>query len=702
MKTEKKDIFWRVILVYTFILLAAVGIIVKVVIIQFHEGKMWKERIVEERIRYDSVEAIRGNIYDCNGNVLASSIPLFDLRMDVASTEISDRLFEEQVDSLAYCLSNLFKDKSKREYAQALRQERRAGNRYYLIQRKVTYDEVSQLRKFPLFRLGPYRGGMILEERSQREMPFKLLAARTIGYQSGDGKVFVGLEGAYSKELQGVGGKRLVRKIANDVWVPVDEEYEIQPQNGHDLIAAIDINIQDVAEHALLEQLLAHNADHGCAVLMEVSTGYIRAIANLGKTGDSTYDEIYNYAVGESSEPGSTFKLASLMVALEDKKVRLTDNVVTGDGTVTFHGRTMRDVHPIGNGTITVREAFEQSSNVGISKIIVNAYQQDPRQFTEHLCQIGLQRKLNLDISGEGLPLIKSPEDSTWSKVTLPWMSTGYEVLITPLQLLTLYNAVANNGVMVKPQFVEEIRHSGKTVKAITPEVLNPAVCSPETIHQLQLLLEGVVENGTAQNVRNPVYKIAGKTGTAQIATAGEGYDKQNYKASFVGYFPADNPQYSCIVVIFKPNKGIYYGSQIAAPVFKDVADKVYAINPDIHYSVLPPADTTFLPDTARSEFSDLVEICQSLRLIPPPPVKQSPWIMLSRKDQHLVYEEVILSDTAVPDMTGMGARDAIFLLESIGLKPQIMGKGKVSSQSPAPGSPLIKGEWVILTLRSS
>jgi cell division protein FtsI (penicillin-binding protein 3) len=499
-----------------------------------------------------------------------------------------------------------------------------------------------------------------------------------------------------------VGGRRLVKKIANDVWVPVDEEFDIQPQQGYDLITTIDINLQDVAEFALLNQLAENDADHGCVILMEVKTGYIRAIANLGKNEEGSYEEDYNYAIGESSEPGSTFKLATLMAALEDKKVKLSDYVTTGNGVVTYHNRTMRDVHPIGTGIITVREAFEHSSNVGISKVIMDAYKNDPGQFTDRLYQFGLQNKLNIDIAGEGSPLIKNPEDSTWSKVTLPWMSTGYEVLLTPLQILTFYNSVANNGVMVKPQFVEEIRHSGMTVRSFDPAVINPAVCSQSTIKQLQQLLEGVVENGTAQNVKNPVYKIAGKTGTAQIMVEGVGYDKNNYKATFVGYFPADNPQYSCIVMIFKPNKGIYYGSQIAAPVFKEIADKVYATSPEIQFSVNPPRDTLFLPDTTRGAFADLVAICQTLGLTPPPPVKQSPWIQLSRKEEHLSFEEVILNDTAVPDLTGLGARDAIYLLESIGLRPQIQGKGKVSSQTPAPGSPLIKGEYVILTLSAS
>jgi cell division protein FtsI (penicillin-binding protein 3) len=702
MSDRKKDILWRVILVYAFIFLVAMAIIAKVIIIQFPQGKEWKEKATEEKIRFETVEAQRGNIYDCRGNLLASSIPIFDLRMDAASTEISDDYFYARVDSLAWYLSDLFRDRTKFEYLKELKQARESGNRYFLVKRKITYEELNKVRHFPIFELGRYGGGLIAEEFSRREMPFDVLASRTIGYHSEEAKAYVGLEGAFNKQLQGIGGQRLVKKIASGLWVPVSEEYDLEPQHGDDLITTLDVVLQDVAEHALLKQLTEQEAEHGCAVLMEVRTGEIKAIANLGRNAEGTYEEDYNYAIGERAEPGSVFKLASMMVILNDQKIKTTDKVFTGNGTAQYANRTMRDVHPIGDGYITVREAFEHSSNVGISKIIWNTYQGNPKQYTDGLYAIGLNKTLGIEIAGEAPPIIKNPQSSSWSKVTLPWMSVGYELKLTPLQVLTLYNAVANNGKMVRPAFVREIRRSGQTIQRFEPVVLNPAVCSQATIRELRSLLEGVVENGTGKSLSDARYKIAGKTGTAQIAENDSGYNKKNYKATFVGYFPAEDPVYSCIVVVTNPSKGIYYGSQIAAPVFREIADKVYAIRLDIQTRTEMPKDTVMLPDTARGFQPDLNLIYQMLGQRVTPAGFDTAWAIAVRDKDHLHYRGIAINDTVVPDIRGMGAKDAIYLVERLGMKPQVMGKGKVSSQTPAPGLPLHKGDWIILTLSPS
>ncbi len=699
MSTIKKDILWRVILLYALVFIIAMAIVAKVIVIQFPQGKEWKEKAIEEKVRFESVEAQRGNIYDCQGNILASSIPIFDLRMDAASTEISDDYFYAHVDSLAWHLSDLFGDRTRFEYLKELKNARETGNRYYLIKRKVTYNELNKVRHFPIFRLGRYGGGLIVEEHSRREMPFELLACRTIGYQSEEARVYVGLEGAYNEQLQGTGGQRLIKKIASGIWVPVSEEYDLEPQHGDDIITTLDVVLQDVTENALLKQLTEQEAEHGCAVLMEVKTGQVKAIANLGRNEKGDYEEDFNYAIGDGAEPGSVFKLASMIAVLDEKKVKITDRVYTGNGSIQYANRTMRDVHPIGDGYITVREAFEHSSNVGISKIVWDAYQLNPKQYTDKLYTIGLNKKLGIELAGEASPVIKNPGFTSWSRVTLPWMSVGYEVQVTPLQILTLYNAVANDGKMVRPSFVKEIRRSGQTVRSFAPVVLNPAICSPETIRDLKSLLEGVVENGTGKSLSDAPYKIAGKTGTAQVADQDEGYNKRNYKATFVGYFPAEDPAYSCIVVVTNPSKGVYYGSQIAAPVFREIADKVYATQLSIQVAKEFSKDTIMLPDTVRGYQPDLKTIFRILDQKAVPAGFDTTWAVACREKNRLHYQGIIVTDTAVPDLRGLGAKDALYLLETLGMKAQILGRGKVTDQSLPPGSPLLKGEAIILTL---
>jgi len=699
LKSDKHDILKRVYLVYFIIVAIAVAIIWRIIDIQFAEGKQWKEMADEQRFKYETIDAVRGNIYADDGSLIATSIPIFDIRFDAASPLISKIYFNENIDSLSYCLSKLFKDRTKSQYKRSITQARNDGNRYHIIKRKVTYDQLKKLREFPIFRKGKYEGGMIEEPKTRREMPFRSLAARTIGYESQNANVYVGLEGAYSDQLQGEGGKRLIKKIARGIWVPVNDEYEIEPQHGNNIITTIDINIQDVAEDALLRQLIEHDADHGCAVLMEVSTGNIKAIANLGKNKKGYYEERYNYAVGESSEPGSTFKLASVMAGLEDKKFTLEDSVYTGDGWTTYYGYTMQDVHKIGDGWITVREAFEQSSNVGISKIITNSYSNDQKAFTDRLYSFGLQNKLGIEIKGEGNPSIRTPDDNNWSGITLPWMSTGYGVSLTPLQLLTFYNAVANDGVMVKPIFVKEIQRSGELIGSFQTEILNPSICSASTLEKIRSLLEGVVLRGTAKNLKNEVYSIAGKTGTAQIAMNNQGYDKSNYKASFAGYFPADNPKYTCIVVINRPTKGKYYGSQVAGPVFKEIADKVYATQSNMYQIVDEINRSNNAPEIKRGYKEELVSLYSTLEYQVEDQQNNSDWISATSTENKVKLDSRETKDGIVPNVIGMGSRDAVYLLEKNGLSARIKGRGIVKGQSIKPGSPLSQGKEIILTL---
>lgn len=696
---NKGEILKKVYLVYFVMVALGLSILGKAAYIQFVEGDEWKEKAKKLSLKYENIEAVRGNILASDGSLIAASVPIFELRIDAGNTHYNDEFFYGNVDSLAWHMAAHFKDRSKNEYKQILVAGRKKNNRYLLLKRNITYTDLKKVRKFPIFRLGKYKGGLIVKSKSKRELPFKMLAYRTIGWDKDGTQNDVGLEGAYSTLLEGEQGQRLVQRIGNGVWRPLNDENEIEPQNGHDIITSIDINIQDVAEDALMRQLIAHEADHGCAILMEVKTGFIVAIANIGKNKDGVYGEEYNYAIGESSEPGSTFKLASIIAALDDGLINLDDTVDTQGGAVRFANRIMKDSHHGGYGRISVGRAFELSSNVGISKIINKAYKDKPQQFIDRLYAMRLNQSLGLDIPGEGRPSIKDTKHKYWSKVSLPWMSIGYEVAITPLQTLAFYNAVANNGTMVRPQFIREIRSANEVIEKFEPVVLLPSIVKhPETIAKARKLLEGVVQQGTATHLKNPVYSIAGKTGTAQIAQNNAGYNKSNYKASFVGYFPAEDPSYSMIVVINNPSKGVYYGGSIAGPVFKEVADKVYATR--LHH-MPQPTDSTGVskPIFAAGNANELQVIYTSMHSIMPENTIPSEWVAYRGLNDGVEVVAVDASEGNTPDVRGMGARDALFLLESAGLKVQLTGKGKVKRQSIAPGSKIVRGSKCIVEL---
>jgi cell division protein FtsI (penicillin-binding protein 3) len=702
MKEIKKDILRRVYLVYFGTVIIGLAIIIKAFYIQYFEGKELEEIAKKQEMRLFDIVAMRGNITSDDGTLLATSVPNFEVRMDVSSENISDDYFKENVDSLAYALSNLFLDKSGSEYKGILWEARRNGERYLLIHRDITFPQLKKMQKFPIFRLGKYRGGMIVEANYKRELPYKNLAKRTIGFLRAEDSIYVGLEGSFSKNLQGINGKRLMRRIGSFNWVPMNIENEVDPQNGDDIITTIDVNLQDMAESALSRELTLDSAEHGCAIVMEVKTGYIKAIVNLGRSSKGGYSEVLNYAVGVRSEPGSTWKLASFLVALEDGKMDLNTLVNTGNGVVFFSGRKMSDSHK-GLGTLTAQQVFEESSNVGTSKLIYAAYAAEPQKYIDGLYRMSLNKLLGLQIKGEQTPDIKSTHDKWWSNVSLPWMSIGYEIELTPLQLLTLYNAVANNGVMVKPIFVKEIRKNGQVEQTFPPEVINPAICSPATIAKAKILLEGVVIRGTASNVlKDAGYKIAGKTGTAQLVQLNKGYkvgSKAQYKGSFIGYFPADNPKYSCFVMIYKPLRGKYYGSQIAAPVFKEIADRIYANLDEISNPPVPDTLGFRIPYASSGLQKDLAEVYTHLDIPFKPVNPAAQWAKPFYDSSAVTLMPEIISQVSMPDVTGMGVKDAVFLLEELGLRVKVNGKGAVSRQSLQPGQAISKGAVVILDL---
>lgn len=700
----RRDILWRVYLAFFLTCIFGVMIVVYAFRIQAIEGEKWRTLANELSTSYQTIEATRGNIYSDDGSLLATSVPVYDIRMDMQASGLKKGVFNNNVDSLAYLLAKEFPQYTKVQFLRRLKQAHIDKKRYFLVKRNVNFNQVKKMKDWPLFRLGKYKGGFIVIEKERRQQPFKILAKRTIGY-SREGIAPVGLEGAYDEVLSGVSGKRLMQKVSGGQWIPVNYDNEIEPEDGKDIYTTIDINIQDVAEEALLQALIDHNAENGCAILMEVKTGRIKAIANLTRKGnDETveYKEAYNYAVGESAEPGSTFKLAALIALLESGVADLGDSVEIDNGKTKFFDRTMKDSEWSPDKKLTLQQSFEKSSNVGISKLVYQHFAKKPDEFVKLVKGLGIDKPLGLQIYGEGKPRIKSPSDRDWSGTTLPWMSIGYEATITPLQILALYNAVANDGKMVKPVFAKEVRHVGKLIEKYETQVLKKSICSEKTLKKVRKAMEGVVLRGTAKNLRNKNYTVAGKTGTAQIADAKNGYRKY-YKSSFVGYFPADNPQYTCIVSINGASNGVYYGSVVAGPVFKEIADKVYSSKLDLHLDINERKlqATNTLPTPKVTQKDELKTVLNKIGVSSQTvgELDENQWVSTKAKTKSLKIQERKVISGLVPNVVGMGLKDALFLIENSGLKARFIGSGKVRKQSIPPGKKVQRGNTIYIEL---
>ncbi len=698
----KQDIFWRVWLTFGLLCLFAFMIMFYAFKIQVIEGANWRSKS-DSLVINKSIEATRGNILDCNGNLLATSIPIYDIRLDMRAEGITDKIFNDSINSLSSKISALFRDKSAEEYKSILVNARKRNERYFLFKNKIDYNYVKQLKRFPIFCQGKYKGGFMVEQENMRMMPFKHLALRTIGYTN-NGETKVGIEGSFDETLKGINGTRLVRKISGGMWMPLNDENEVEPENGKDIVTTLDVNLQDVAEHALMTSLEKFKADHGCAILMEVATGEIKAIANLRRRGEGDFVEDFNYAIGDNTEPGSTFKLVSVMSLLEDGLATVNDSTSTEGGEKKYSDRVMKDSEVGGYGVLTLQRAFEKSSNVAISKFITKAYAKNPSQFTDHLIKLGLNKKLGLQINGEATPLVKTPADKKiWYSTSLPWLSIGYEVNVSPMQMITLYNAIANNGIMVKPIFVKEIRSTNESVEKISTVILNEKICSDETLKQLIPMLIGVVEHGTAKTLKNPNYSVAGKTGTAQVADRNLGYAKKVYQSSFVGFFPADHPKYTCMVIINNPTGGVYYGALVAGPVFKEIADKVYSLDTDMQKAVV---DTTpyaaKLPLVKSGSIQDFKSISTTLgfNYFYQDADDGSDFVRISKFDSAYSVNEIKVYETKIPNVIGMSAKDALYILENLGVAVKINGNGKVATQSEPPGAPIYKNQSIELNLQ--
>src|SRR5690606_15671871 len=561
----------------------ALIVVFKICSILFVHGDTYRNLAEKRTIKNVVIPANRGNIYSVDNSLLATSVTKYDIRFDALTP--TSQTFNTYLKPLSDSLAK-FTGKTSTYYQNQLRKARANKNRYFLLAKNVGYADYVKIRNFPMLNLGAFKGGLIIEQTTKREHPMGAIAQRSIGYERFDENgnvVRAGIDGAYGvKYLRGVDGHRLKQKIGKGQWKPITDYNEIEPKDGYDVYSTIDVNIQDIAHHALLEQLEKYKADHGCAVVMDVKTGEIRAIANLGRNPDGHYYERRNYAVWESHEPGSTFKLMALTAALEDKVIDTSDVVDTKNGILTFYGNHVRDAKQGGYGKISVAKAFEVSSNTGIVQAIDKHYRNNPQKFVERLYAMNLHQKLDLPIIGEGNPIIPHPKNKKqWSGIALQWMAYGYGVSLTPLQTLTFYNAIANNGEMVKPRFIKEVRAFDKRIEKFDKEIINPKIASTETVLKVQQLLENVVEkkHGTGNRLYSKNFSMAWKTGTCQKDYANK--DKLNYISSFVGYFPAKNPEYSCIVVIHEPDKSVgYYGADVSGPVFKKIAQKIFTETP--------------------------------------------------------------------------------------------------------------------------
>ncbi len=696
MKTKESLI--RLYIVYFLVLLLGGGIIGQIFYLQILQGEQLKSDAKKQIFVSRKVVAPRGNIYAANEQKtsLALSVPRYKVYVDLIT--INELDFKSKVYDLSDSLSLLLGKKSTDEWVQILEQQRLDSNRYFHIARGLRKDQIDRLKKFPIFNLGKYKGGCIVIKSNQRVKPYGMLANRTVGYaveNQGKKPILVGLEGAFNDYLKGQNGKMLMEKIRGNEWKPVDDNLSVEPVPGSDIYTSIDVNIQDVAEEALLKQLQDQKAQKGCAVLMEVETGFVKAIANLSYDPESnSYFEAQNHAVGLASEPGSTFKLASLLVALEQDKVKITDSV-NMTGRYEFYDNFLTDGGKV-YGKNTVKSAFEKSSNV-ISQIIFDNYKNSPQEFIDGLKEIGIHQKLGLKILGEGIPLIKEPSDPTFTGITLPWMSIGYELKMTPLQTLALYNAVANNGVFLKPQFVKYIKNGSQIQKEFTPKILNSSICSKETLEDLQEMLEGVVERGTAKNIKARGFKIAGKTGTSKIAIGSKGYGNQ-YQASFCGYFPSQNPIYSCIVVVQGPTKNIF-GSVVSGSVFKEIADKVYAQEFHKENSIKNDSNNHF--PYSRNGDKDAFLVASESMGIPVLDQSNSTSKLITTKTGNKAIKifNKKIQKGLVPDVVGMGLIDAVYVLEKLGLLVQPVGSGIVRKQSVKAGYRINKGQKIILQL---
>jgi len=703
----KKDILWRVYLCFLGTIILGLFVLGKTFYLQNAEGKYWRGLGDSLHLKYVPINAERGSIYSEDGNMLSTSVPVFDIYVDFGAQGLREKdgkRFKENVDSLSICLSNLFKDKTQSDYKADLELAYKNNERYYLLKRKISFEALKEMRGFPLVRLGRNKSGFIFDTRDKRINPYVLLANRTIGLSRKDSSKNVGLERTYDSLLKGVSGQRLMRYAAG-AYMPV-EGAEVDPINGKDVITTLDTYIQDVAEKELMEMLVGNNSLHGTAIVMETATGKIKAIANLGVQKDGSFNEDLNYGIGKATEPGSVFKLVTLLSLLDDKYVTVDTKVDCEGGSKYFYGLKIKDSH-LGTGVITVKDAFARSSNVAFAKLATQYYENQPMKFWGHLDRFRLNKMTGIEIvASSGRPTIKKPDSKNWQKTTIPFMAHGYEELVTPLHMLSLYNAVANNGKMMKPYLVNAIREHGIDVITYNPEVLVEKICSDDAIRQAKECMKAVVDSahGTGHRVLfDSAYSISGKTGTAVTALNNSGYNKGNkiYQASFIGFFPSEKPVYTMAVVIQNSKESkLIYGADVSGTVFKKIADHIY------NRYLSKPSDKRIQEDTVFHHYygmkSDLNAIFSNINIGYIDSIETGVWReagLYKSKAALTQPSKLITNGNITPDVSGMGLKDALYLLENKGLIALVSGKGKVVSQSIAAGTNFKKGQKIYLML---
>jgi cell division protein FtsI (penicillin-binding protein 3) len=716
----KNDILWRVYLCFLGIVVLGIIVVGRAFYIQQVEGKYWASMGDSLHLKYFPIDAERGTIYSEDGNMLSTSVPVFDVYVDFAAEGLREKggkRFKDNADTLSTCLSSLFHDKTPETYLKELKLAYKNKDRYYALKKKISFSQYKKLRDFPLVKLGKNKSGFIINSKDKRINPYVLLASRTIGLSRDDAKNNVGLEQYYDSMLRGKTGQQLVRYIAG-AYMPVDGG-DVDPENGKDIISTLDTYIQDVTESALMKMIMGNNSLHGTAIVMETSTGKIKAIANLGqqknadgtvkkdKDGFSIYTEDLNYGIGKATEPGSVFKLATLMSLLEDKYVTINSTVDCEGGQKSFYGLSIKDSH-LGTGVLTIKDAFARSSNVAFAKLADQYYHEQPSKYINHLHKFRLDQMTGIDITASsGRPLIKKAGSKSWSKTTIPFMAHGYEELVTPLHMLMLYNAVANNGQMMKPYLVSSIRKYGVEIKAIQPEVLVEKICSDETLAQVKECLLAVVDDkhGTGRKIKDSTYQIAGKTGTAVTALNNKGYNKGNkiYQASFIGYFPANKPKYTIAVVIQNSEKSVMvYGADVSGVVFKEISDRIYST----YVGTKQYVSTNRVDSLGYNYFglkNELNSIFNSLNLPFIDSARSGYWRSGQLKNNsgtlYTAFTSTSTASSVTPDVMGLGLKDAVYLLENIGLKVTTTGRGRVVNQSLAAGTNFNKTQTISLIL---
>ena len=692
----KKDIRFRVYLSFTGILLFALMILGKAAWVQVVNGPHLRSMARNMNLRNDTLFSERGNIYSEDGVLLCSTIPQFDLHIDFSV--IKKDTFSKYVDTLAEAFSAILKDKSKAAYYNELTTEFNDTARYYELAHNLPYYDYQLIKQLPIMKLGSRKGGLVVEQKNKRVNPFNVMALRTIGLWRKNSQV-IGLEATYDSVLKGQNGYCIKQRMPGGQWMIIQGS-EQEPTNGFDLVTTLDVSIQDIAEHALESQLSKFECLYGTCIVMEVKTGKVKAIANLGRQKDGSYWEDFNYAM-IPTEPGSTFKLMTLLSLFNDKHITVEDQVNAQGGSASFGNRTMKDSH-LGLGVLSVKQAFAFSSNVAMAKLAYQFYAANPTVYTNFLKKLQLDQKTGIDLLGERKSVVKTPLNKSWSATSLPWMATGYEVMIAPLRTCMIYNAVANNGTMMKPYLVNAIRSFDKDVQVFEPEVVVPQIASKDAIRQVKQALEEVVISGTGKHIQSPFYTIAGKTGTAQVADKGITYADGVYQGSFVGYFPANNPTYTIAVVIrTKPHSGAYYGGTIAAPVFRMIADKIYANSIGQNHNQLD--------SLAKINNSNVVAVAQQGSKVNKilqalnykcTNTSNATWTQLQDLNSTGARSAgVPIYANNMPDLSNMHLSRAIALLEACGLKVEVKGVGQKVSQSILPGQKIVKGQKVTITL---